>query len=190
MQSLDDLGFAANTIVIFTSDNGSLFGNGPLRKNKGHLYEGGIRVPWAIRWPGKIKEGSSNETPIISTDVFPTLLEVAGLKPKEGTPLDGESLIPILTGDGELKRESLFFHYPNYAFHNRNRLGGALRKGDYKLIHFYDDDSMELYDVVKDQGEKVNLVEAQPELARKMKEELGRWLKESGAKMPYVVKPQ
>jgi arylsulfatase A len=112
---------------------------------------------------------------------------VAGLKPKEETPLDGESLIPILTASGTLKRESLFFHYPNYAFHNRNRLGGAIRKGDYKLIHFYDDDSVELYDVVADQGEKNNLAPSKPKLAQEMREELGRWLKESGAKMPYVV---
>jgi arylsulfatase A len=81
LASLDDLGLAESTIVIFTSDNGSLFGNGPLRANKGHLYEGGIRVPWAIRWPGKVKAGSSSNTPIITTDTFPTLLEVAGLKP-------------------------------------------------------------------------------------------------------------
>jgi arylsulfatase A len=96
-------------------------------------------------------------------------------------------LIPILTGSGTLQRESLFFHYPNYAFHNRNRLGGAIRKGDYKLIHFYDDDSVELYDVVVDQGEKNNLAPSKPKLAREMRVELGHWLKESGAKMPYVV---
>ena len=187
MKSLDELGLTENTIVIFTSDNGSLFGNGPLRANKGHLYEGGIRVPWAIRWPGKIRAGSRNETPVISTDVFPTLLEVAGLKPKVGTPLDGESLVPILTGVEKLKRGAIFFHYPNYAFHNRNRLGGAIRKGDHKLIHFYDDDSVELYDVVADPGEKNNLAQSKENLAREMREELGRWLKESGAKMPYVV---
>jgi arylsulfatase A-like enzyme len=187
LKSLDELGLTENTIVIFTSDNGSLFGNGPLRANKGHLYEGGIRVPWAIRWPGKIRAGSRNETPVISTDVFPTLLEVAGLKPKVGTPLDGESLVPILTGVEKLKRGAIFFHYPNYAFHNRNRLGGAIRKGDHKLIHFYDDDSVELYDVVADPGERKNLAQSKENLAREMREELGRWLKESGAKMPYVV---
>jgi len=187
LKSLDELGLTENTIVIFTSDNGSLFGNGPLRANKGHLYEGGIRVPWAIRWPGKIRAGSRNETPVISTDVFPTLLEVAGLKPKVGTPLDGESLVPILTGVEKLKRGAIFFHYPNYAFHNRNRLGGAIRKGDHKLIHFYDDDSVELYDVVADPGERKNLAQSKENLAREMREELGRWLKESGAKRPYVV---
>ena len=186
LKSLDDLGLADDTIVIFTSDNGSLFGNGPLRANKGHLYEGGIRVPWAIRWPGKVKAGSSSDTPIITTDTFPTLLEVAGLEPKEGTPLDGESLVPILQGKRALQRKSLFFHYPNYAFHKRNRLGGVVRRGNYKLIHFYDDDSVELYDLIGDQGEKKNLVETKPELAAELKAELAQWLKESGAKMPFV----
>ena len=186
LASLDDLGLAESTIVIFTSDNGSLFGNGPLRANKGHLYEGGIRVPWAIRWPGKVKAGSSSNTPIITTDTFPTLLEVAGLKPEAGTPLDGVSLVPMLKGNAGLERTSLFFHYPNYAFHKRNRLGGVVRRGNYKLIHFYDDDSIELYDVVADQGEKKNLTKSKPKLAAELKAELMQWLKESGAKMPFV----
>ncbi len=185
LKSLDSLKLTANTIVIFTSDNGSLFSNGPLRENKGHLYEGGIRVPWAIRWPGKIKPSSHSEVPVVSTDVFPTLLEVAGLKPKEGVPLDGESLLPLLTGSGELKRKSIVFHYPNYAFHKRNRLGSAIRKGQYKLIHFYDDDSIELYDVVSDQSEKNDLAATKPKLARELREELEKSLKDSGAKMPY-----
>lgn len=186
LKGLDDLGLADNTLVIFTSDNGSLFSNGPLRSNKGHLYEGGIRVPWAIRWPGKIKPGSRSEVPIISTDVFPTLLEVAGLKPKAGVPEDGESLIPLLTGKAKLKREALYFHYPNYAFHKKNRLGAAIRKGPHKLIHFFDDDTVELYDLENDLGEKNDLSKSKSELAGELKKELGEWLKESGAKMPYV----
>ena len=190
LKSLDDLGVAENTLVIFTSDNGSLFSNGPLRANKGHLYEGGIRVPWTIRWPGKIAAGSRSNVPIISTDVFPTLLEVAGLKPLADVPADGESLIPLLTGKGKLKRDALFFHYPNYAFHKRNRLGGAIRKGDYKLIHFYDDDTVELYDLKKDSGEKNNLAKAQPKLAEELRDELKQWLKDSGAKMPIRVKKE
>ncbi|MEM7384627.1 MAG: sulfatase [Verrucomicrobiota bacterium] len=185
LKSLDDQGLTDNTMVIFTSDNGSLFGNGPLRANKGHLYEGGIRVPWAIRWPGKVKPGSRNDTPIITTDTFPTLLEVAGLLPKKGTPQDGESLLPLFAG-GTLKRDSLFFHYPNYAFHKRNRLGGAIRKGSYKLIQFYDNDSVELYDVITDRGEKKNLAESRPDLTAALRSELGQWLKASGAKMPYL----
>jgi arylsulfatase A len=187
LKSLDDLGVAENTLVIFTSDNGSLFSNGPLRANKGHLYEGGIRVPWAVRWPGKIEPASRSNVPIISTDVFPTLLEVAGLKPNPGIPLDGESLVPLLIGTGDLKRRALFFHYPNYAFHKRNRLGGAIRKGPFKLIRFYDDDTVELYDLESDQGEKHDLAATKPDQARELREELDRWLEESGAKMPLAI---
>ena len=188
LKSLDDLGVADNTLVIFTSDNGSLFTNGPLRDNKGHIYEGGIRVPWVIRWPGKVKPGSENGVPIVTTDVFPTLLEVAGLKPKPGVPQDGESLIPLITGKSELKRKSVFFHYPNYAFHKRNRLAGAVVTGRYKLIRFYDDDSIELYDLKADIGERNDLSKAKPVLAHKMLKELNDWLKESKAKMPYQPK--
>lgn len=188
LKSLDDLGLAENTLVIFTSDNGSLFGNGPLRANKGHLYEGGMRVPWVIRWPGKIAAGTVNDTPVVTTDVFPTLLEVAGLEPKKGVPLDGESLLPLLTGKGHWKRESLFFHYPNYAFHKKNRLGSVIRKGKHKLIWFYDDESVELYDLEADPGEKANLSEEMPGLSGKLQRELKVWLEESGAKFPYQPK--
>lgn len=188
LKSLDDLGVADNTLVIFTSDNGSLFTNGPLRANKGHIYEGGIRVPWVVRWPGKIKAASRSGVPIITTDVFPTLLEAAGLKPKAGVPEDGVSLIPLLTGKSELKRESLFFHYPNYAFHKKNRLGGAIIKGNHKLIRFYDDDSIELYDLKADLGEENDLSKSEPERAQALLKELNDWLKESKARMPYQPK--
>lgn len=188
LKSLDDLDLAENTLVIFTSDNGSLFGNGPLRANKGHLYEGGIRVPWAIRWPRKTVAASVNMTPVVTTDIFPTLLEVAGLKPKENVPLDGASLIPLITGKGKWKRESIFFHYPNYAFHKKNRLGSVIRKGWHKLILFYDDDSIELYDLREDPREKNDLAEQKTELALKLRNELEGWLEKSGAKYPYIPK--
>ncbi|MDF1861113.1 MAG: sulfatase [Verrucomicrobiales bacterium] len=190
LKALDDLRLSDNTLVIFTSDNGSLFGNGPLRANKGHLYEGGIRVPWAIRWPGKVEPGSTSDVPIITTDVFPTLLEVAGLKPVSGVPLDGESLLPLVTGRADLKRESLFFHYPNYAFHKQNRLGGAIRKGNYKLIRFYDDESSELYDLESDPGERNDISNSNSELVQSLRDELAQWLSESGAKMPVPAAKQ
>jgi arylsulfatase A-like enzyme len=185
LKAIDDLGLRENTLVIFTSDNGSLFGNGPLRANKGHLYEGGIRVPWAVRWPGKVKAGVVNETPIVTTDIFPTLLKVAGLMPLAGVPLDGENLLPILTGFGPLKREAIFFHYPNYAFHKKNRLGSVIRRGKHKLIRFYDDDSVELYDLVADPGEKENLAAKLPDVARLLRKDLDEWLDKSGARYPY-----
>ena len=109
-----------------------------------------------------------------------------------GLPIAPATVIPatapLITGKSELKRKSLFFHYPNYAFHKRNRLAGAVVKGKHKLIRFYDDDSIELYDLKEDIGEKNNLAKSKPELAKEMRAELDQWLKESGAKMPYQPK--
>lgn len=186
LQELDELKLRDETLVIFTSDNGSLFSNGPLRANKGHLYEGGIRVPWVVRWPGKVKPGSRSEIPIISTDVFPTLLEVAELKPGAQIPQDGQSLVPILTGEGRLEREALYFHYPNYAFHQRNRLGAAIRKGDHKLIYFFEEDQIELFDLRNDLSETRDLSKTRAELAGQLKKELLHWLDQTGANRPYL----
>ena len=125
----------------------------PLRMAKGYLYEGGIRVPMMVRWPGAVAPGSRTATPAISTDLFATVLEAAGVPLPAGYPGDGESLVPVLTGDGSLARDALFFHYPNYAWHRSNRLGGAIRVGDKKLIERFDDGSVELYDLAADLGE-------------------------------------
>ena len=151
---------------------------------KGHLYEGGIRVPLIVRWPGQVEEGTVSGEPVISTDFFPTFLDVAGLEPTPNTPLDGESLLAHFRGGEDLKRDAIYFHYPNYAFHQENRLGGAIRMGDYKLINFYDNDSVELYDVVNDLSEKNDLSAEMPEKAAAMKADLVAWLKSSNAKMP------
>ena len=170
LKELDAAGLADNTLVIFTSDNGA-WGTDirPLRGQKGHLWEGGIRVPWIARWPGHVKAGSLSSTPIISTDTYPTILEVAGLEPKPGKVLDGVSIVPVLKQTGNLDRDALFFHYPNYAFHKQNRLGSAIREGHHKLILRYDDNSVELYDLESDIGEQTNLASAQPELARRLR---------------------
>jgi len=187
LESLDELGIADETLVVFTSDNGPFGGVGdcrPLRADKGHLYEGGIRVPLIVRWPGRVPAGSVSGEPVILTDFFPTLLEVAGLAPTPGTPLDGESLLPLLRGTGRLEREAIFWHYPNFAFHGENRLGSAIRMGDYKLLRFFDDDSVELYDLERDIGEAHDLADTQPERAAAMRERLETWLVESGADLP------
>jgi arylsulfatase A-like enzyme len=187
LAKLDELDLAEETLVIFTSDNGAYGGVtdlSPLRGAKGHLHEGGIRVPLVIRWPGQIEAGTLCSDPVISMDFFPTILEVAGLDLAPSFPLDGESLLPLLRQTGPLEREAIYFHYPNYAFHKGNRLGGAMREGHYKLIHFYDDDSVELYDVVNDLGEARDLSEELPEKAAQMKADLGSWLGSSGARMP------
>ena len=190
LQELDSLGLGTNTLVLFTSDNGSLFGNEPLRANKGFLYEGGIRVPWIVRWPAMVKPGSTCAVPVISTDTYPTLLEAAGLKRLPEEALDGESLLPLLRQSGSLQRTALYFHYPNYAFHERNRLGGAIREGDFKLIRNYDDDSLELYNLAADLGETSNLSSTNPDTTQRLKIKLDSWLKSSGARLPVHVSPK
>ena len=190
LDTLDVLDLANDTLVIFTSDNGAYGGVtdlAPLRAAKGHLYEGGIRVPLIVRWPGRVEPGTIADVPVISMDFFPTILEAAGLGPTPGELLDGESLMPLLRQDGSLEREAIFFHYPNYAFHGANRLGSAIRHGDYKLIQFYDDESVELYDLANDIGEQQDISGQMPERAAQMKAELDRWLEASGAKMPTPV---
>ncbi len=185
LKALDVYGLAENTFVVFKSDNGS-FGVdiAPLRGQKGYLWEGGIRVPWIVRWPGKIRPGSVCDVPVVSMDVFPTVFEVVGL-PLPAT-LDGESLLPILTETGKLKRNALYFHYPNYAFHKNNRLGSAIREEDYKLIRRYDDGSLELYHLGSDLGETTDLSQRLPLLAQRLNAKLGRWLAATGANMPNV----
>lgn len=185
LKALDEAGLREQTLVIFKSDNGGYHGdNSPLRGFKGTLYEGGLRVPWIVRWPGKVQPGTTNSTPVISTDCYPTLLEVAGLPPTPNHPLDGKSLLPILTQSSGLERDTLYFHYPNYAFHKQNRLGSALREGDYKLIKNYDDNSLELYDLRQDIGEKTNVAPQSPELANRLAGKLDAWLRESDARLP------
>lgn len=188
LKGVDELGLRENTLVIFKSDNGSWDGdNRPLRGAKGHIYEGGLRVPFMVRWPGVTKAGRVCDVPVVSTDVYPTLLEVAGLKPRAGRVLDGVSLVPLLKGAEELGREALYFHYPNYAFHKQNRLGSAIVMGDYKLIKFYDGGASELYDLSKDIGEKRNIAGVEAERAKVMQAKLEGWLEGVGAKYPRVV---
>ena len=187
---LDELKLADNTLVMFTSDNGGFSGvadNRPLREGKGTLYEGGIRVPLIVRWPGVVPEKTTCHTPVISTDFYPTLLEAAGLSPKPNKTLDGESIMPLLAQNGDLKRKSIFFHFPNYAWHRSNRLGAVIRRGDYKLIERYDDGSVELYNLADDLSEKKDLARQLPERAEKMKAQLDAWLKETGALMPERI---
>ncbi len=191
LQALDEMKLAEDTLVIFTSDNGGFAGASdcrPLRQSKGHLYEGGIRVPMIVRWPDKVKAGTTSSTPVISMDFYPTFLEVAGLKPGK-KPIDGESLIPILRQSGELDRKAIYFHYPNYAWHMDNRLAGAVRSADWKLIRNYDDDSLELYDMSKDLSERNNLAATHPKITARLNRGLSQWLKETNAPMPRPPKP-
>ena len=144
LTSLDELGLAENTLVVFTSDNGPFTGDitneitstKPLKEEKGYLGEGGIRVPLIIRWPGKIKSGTVSNVPVVTMDFVPTFLDAAKKEFEEGE-FDGESLLPLLTENKALKRSSIYFHYPHYAFHRSNKMGSVIRTGDFKLIYYH-----------------------------------------------------
>ena len=189
--AIDRAGVAAHTMVVFFSDNGGLAyegkskqrvtDNSPLRAGKGHLYEGGIREPLIVRYPGVVKPGSMIDTPVSSVDFYPTFCDIAGIAP---TAVDGVSLLPLLHGgDGALKPRPLFWHYPHYS-NQGGEPGSAVRDGDWKLIEFHRDGRRELYRLSVDEGEKVNLIQTRPEIAEKLTAELAAWRKKSGAIMP------
>ena len=185
LETLDNAGLGDNSLVIFKSDNGGYNGdNRPLRGFKGMLYEGGIRIPWIVRWPGKVQPGTTCTEPVISMDSYPTLLEIAGLPPTPNHPLDGKSLVPLLKQSIGFERDAIYFHYPNYAFHKRNRLGGVVRAGELKLIKRYGTGQLELYNLSDDIAEKRNLANSKPNVAKRLENQLDTWLDEIDAKMP------
>lgn len=190
LSKLEEHGLTKNTAVIFTSDNGGLFqvtSNLPLRAGKGWLYEGGIREPLIIKWPGVVKDGSLCREPVTSTDFYPTMLEMAALSLRPKQHIDGESLMPLLNSNrnGKLNRKAIFWHYPHYHSLG-NTPAGAVRCGDYKLIENYEDFSVELYNLKDDIGETKNLSEQMPEKANKLRSLLHNWRKATGARMPAV----
>ncbi|MEK0449841.1 MAG: Arylsulfatase [Verrucomicrobiota bacterium] len=189
LAKLDELGLRENTIVIFTSDNGGLStsegwptSNLPLRGGKGWMYEGGIREPLIVRWPAVVKAGSVIGTPVGSPDFFPTLLEVAGAKPQPGQVLDGTSLVPLLKG-GTLPERALFWHYPHYG-NQGGAPASAVRRGDWKLIEWAEDNRAELFNLAQDIGEKNNLADKEPQRLSDLRAELAAWQKQVGAKFP------
>ena len=191
LAKLDELKLSDNTLVIFTSDNGGVGGyvaagikrkdgvtnNAPLHGGKGMLYEGGVRVPWIARWTGKVPPGTTCETPIISVDLYPTLLDLAGVKPKEGQVLDGISIKSHLLGTGASEaREAIYWHFPGYLGAGkdawRTTPAGAIRAGDWKLIEFFET------------GEKNNLASKMPGKAKELHGMLVEWRKKVNAPMP------
>jgi arylsulfatase A len=188
-KKLEELKLADHTLVIFASDNGGRVpttSNLPLRVGKGSCYEGGTRTPLIIYWPGVTKAGSVCETPVIGTDLYRTILEAVGTTQGADKGVDGVSLVPLLRQTGGLKRDELFWHYPHYQHY---QLGGAtpygaIRKGDYKLIEFFSDMRVELYNLHDDIGEKNNLAKQMPEKVDELRARLHAWRKEVGAQMP------
>ncbi len=194
METLERLKIDDNTVVIFMSDNGGLSvkegkhtpatSNAPLRAGKGYLYEGGIREPWIVKWPGVTKPGSVCGDPVTSVDFFPTLLDIAGVKNvKTNGPIDGETIIPLLERSGKLKRDAIFWHYPHFS-NQGGRPGGAVRMGDYKLIERYEDGSLELYNLKDDISETKNLYATLRPKAETLRKRLHAWRKSIDATMP------
>lgn len=196
LDSLDEMGIADNTAVFFMSDNGGLStsegsptSNLPFRGGKGWLYEGGIREPWLVRWPGVTKPGSVCDEPVISVDFAPTILDMAGLPAIPKNHLDGKSLVPVLKdSEANLGRQSLFWHYPHYA--NQGGFpGGAVREGDWKLLERYEDGRVHLYNLKDDVGERNDLADKHPERVQAMRARLHNWYKDVDAKFLQPLKP-
>lgn len=192
---LKELNLYDNTVICFTSDNGGLStsegsptSNLPLRGGKGWLYEGGIREPFLIRVPEAAKAGSVCDAPVISTDFYPTILDLAGVQSKPDQHLDGKSLVPLLKGATTLDRDALYWHYPHYS--NQGGIpGGAIRVGDYKLIERFEDGRTHLYDLSKDVGERHDLAASMPHRVASMQNRLHTWYKDVDAKFLQPKQP-
>ena len=185
LDQLEKSGVADNTIVVFTSDNGGLStsegsptSNLPLRGGKGWVYEGGIREPWIVRYPGVTREGAVSDQAICSIDLFPTIASVAGIQIDH--MVDGVDLTPALRGNA-LEERPLYWHYPHYS--NQGGIpGGAIRQGDFKLIERFEDGRVHLYNLKDDLGEQVDLAEQHPERVSQMRKQLHAWYESVDAK--------
>ncbi len=216
-KTLGDLGLSENTILIFFSDNG---GHGtytcqkPLRGGKGMFYEGGIRVPMFVHWPGKVRGGTKCDFPVIGTDFYPTFMELAGVQNPYNYPLDGESIVRLLEGKNSIKRDAVFWHFPAYleAYDGlkdesrdpvfRTRPVSVIRKGDWKLLMFHEEwvldggqdkinsnNSVELYNLKKDPGESKNLRYIKNNKRDKLLKHLLEWQDEINAPIPQQANP-
>ncbi len=195
LDALKSSGIEENTIVIFTSDNGGLtqrYGvhdnfteNLPLRRGKGSAYEGGVRVPAIVKWPSNLPAGAQSDTPIITIDYYPTLLALSGARgnEKHSVNVDGVNLLPVFKNPEHEFGRNLYWHYPHY------HAGGdgpysAIRQGDYRLIEFFEDDSLRLYDLAKDIGEESDLSRELPEKTASLHAELKSWRERIAAQLP------
>lgn len=205
VSKLEALGLADNTIIIFYSDNGGMaaanFGNPkrkidpakldrafstsnlPLRGAKGWLYEGGIRVPLIVKWAGAKTPGSVCDVPVTSPDLYPTILEMLGLPLMPEQHADGKSIVPLLKGEKTLHRDAIYWHFPHYSNHGMQSPGGAVRYKNYKLIEYFENNTVQLFDLEKDLGELHDLSKEQPERVNELREMLHRWRKDVSAQM-------
>jgi arylsulfatase A-like enzyme len=194
LKKLDELGLTKNTVVVFTADNGGLStaegsptSNLPLRAGKGWLYEGGIRVPTIVRWPGVTSEGNTCATPICSIDYFLTFLEAASLTADPQIRIDGKSIVPLLRGES-IEPRTLYWDYPHYG-NQGGAPGSAIRDGRWKLIEWHDEGVVELYDAEADLGERRNLAAEHNDVVDRLRESLRKWRRDVGAK-PATPNPR
>ena len=202
---LKELGLEKNTIVIFTADNGGMSAsnqyrgvnhprksldsrfassNLPLRGAKGWNYEGGVRVPLIVHWPGRTKPNSKSHALVTGTDYYPTLLEMTGLPALPEQHVDGVSFLPALLNKAH-DRGAIYWHFPHYSNHGYQSPGGAIRLGKYKLLEYYEKGSVQLFDLEKDLGEQHDLSASKPDITAKLLKMLHHWRREVDAKMPY-----
>lgn len=212
---LKELGLEKNTLVVFSSDNGGTPNSSqePLRGNKGSFYEGGIRVPFIVRWPGKVKPGMTNNTPIINLDLYPTFAALANIKLPSNKILDGENLLPVFKGEQtSTRRDKIFWHFPGYLDRTvirgrdslfRSRPVTTMRKGDYKIMLYHEEwmldggwdkrmtnNSVELYNLNSDPGERTNIASLNPHKRDELIKDLQGWIKSTNAKMATIRTPE
>lgn len=190
LRAVDQAALTQNTVIVFTSDNGGLATaegsptcNAPLSEGKGWMYEGGTREPLILKWPGVVESESLCDVPVTSTDFCPTILEMAGLDPVPEQHCDGVSLLPLLRGASALDRGAIFWHYPHYG-NQGGTPGSSVRSGDHKLIEFFEDGRVELYDLREDVGEEHNIAGDRPDVARRLEGMLANWREKVQARIP------
>lgn len=186
LQQIEMLGLQNDTVVIFTGDNGGDRHSacGGLRGRKATAFEGGVREPTCIVWPGKIPPDAKCDEPIIGMDFYPTILDIAGLPSLPQQHCDGVSLVPLLRGADALERDALYWHYPHY---HRTTPYGAIRKDNFKLIEFFEDGELMLFNLADDPAESHNLASAEPDLAERLREQMRKWRTSVNAQMPSIV---
>lgn len=191
---LEELGLGEDTVIVFTSDHGGLSNRGltngrqlatsnlPLRAGKGHLLEGGVRVPMIFKWPGKVAAGGHTDARVVGNDIYPTLLELAGKELRPEEHIDGRSFAATLYGKTQADRDPIYWHNPRPRPGSTGDFASsAVRDGDFKLIHWYPTDSLELYNIAEDPEESQDLAGDHPEITQKLKQQLDAWLKEVDA---------
>jgi len=203
---LEELNIADNTIIIFTSDNGGMSASNrfqknnnraqmdhrfsssmlPLRGGKGWLYEGGIRVPLIVYWPGHTEPGMVTDVPVTGTDFYPTLLEMLDLPLMPEQHKDGISFVPLLEGKPFKGHDALYWHFPHYSNHGNQSPGGAIRVGKYKLLEYFENGTVQLYDLENDLGEQRDISKERPEITQELLKMLQDWRQQTDAKMPEI----